>query len=160
MTHEKGMEQVGGMKGWRKFTKEQIIKALVKTGTKSGAAQALKCDRATITRAIDEDPEIAKAVEEAKEILIDLAETALMKNVQDGHHPAVAFVLKTLGKERGYVERIENTGKGGGPIESEIKVRSNNQKLLDTIDKLSRQVTEEDTKANKKQTKSSGKKKK
>ena len=160
MTHEKGMEQVGGTEGWKKYSKERVIAALVKGGTKSAAARTLKCDRGTITRYMDDDPEIAKAVEEAKEILIDLAEEGLMKNVKDNQQAAIAFVLKTLGKERGYVERIENTGRGGGPIESEIKVGTSNKKLHDIIDNLTGQVEDEAVKVKKISTKKPRAKKK
>ncbi len=39
-----------------------------------------------------------------------------MAAVNKGQPWAVSLVLKTLGKERGYVERGEITGKGGEPI--------------------------------------------
>lgn len=138
--------------GSRKYTKEEVIAALIKTGTISGASTLLGADRGTIKRYIDDDPEIENAVLEAKEILIDLAETGLIKNVKKGDQSAINYVLSTLGKERGYVRRVENTGKGGGPIQSEIKVKSNNKNVLDKIDKLKRQIEKED-KPDKKQSK-------
>ena len=52
----------------------------------------------------------------------DTAEDALMTNVGERHPASVFFVLKTLGKQRGYVERLETTGKDGGAVESEMKV--------------------------------------
>lgn len=140
--------------GSRKYSKEQVIAALIKTGTILGASKLLGADRGTIKRYIDADPEIEAAVFEAKEILIDLAETGLMANVKKQNQSAINYVLSTLGKERGYVTRVENTGKGGGPMESEIRVKSNNQSVMSRIDKLKRQSEDKPdkklTKSNKK----------
>lgn len=146
MTDEKEDDkaaQLGGNEGWRKYTKKQVIDALIASGTKSGAATILGCARNTITSYCDEDPEIENAMNEAKEIFVDVAETKLMANVKKGNQTAINFVLGTLGKDRGYVKRVENTGKNGAPIESEIIVKSNNQKIHDMIDNLTGQVEEE-----------------
>lgn len=100
-----------------KFTHEEIIIALSKAGTISGAAIILGCDRSTVATYQNKHPEIRAAVIEAKEKLLDIAESELMKNVKRGHPSSVFFTLKTLGKNRGYVERVESTGAEGGPIE-------------------------------------------
>jgi hypothetical protein len=52
-------------------------------------------------------PEVAEAVADAREELIDIAELRLRKAVQDGEAWAIALTLKTIGKGRGYVERHE-----------------------------------------------------
>jgi len=108
--------------GTRKFTKKEIVSALAKAGTKLGAAKILGCHRDTITTYMRRDPEIADAVQEARENLIDIAEIGLMRNVSDRHPASIFFTLKTLGKDRGYVERTETTGKDGAPLDSDVKV--------------------------------------
>lgn len=48
-----------------------------------------------------------KSVDEVNEGLVDLAETMLFKNIKDGKTAEIIFFLKTKGRERGYVERVE-----------------------------------------------------
>jgi hypothetical protein len=48
---------------------------------------------------------------------VDTAELKLRQAVINGEAWAVLFALRTKGKERGYVERQEVTGKDGGGIE-------------------------------------------
>ena len=56
--------------------------------------------------------------QECRGELVDYGELALRRAVVDGEPWAVGLVLKTLGRDRGYVERTENmvTGKDGGPV--------------------------------------------
>lgn len=103
--------------GWTKYSLESVVKALVKAGTISGAAAILECDRHTIKSYMKKYPEVSDAVQEARNILLDDAEANLMTNVRSGHPSSIFFVLKTLGKERGYIERVESTGKDGAPID-------------------------------------------
>lgn len=44
----------------------------------------------------------------ARQSIIDDAEDGLRSGVEAGNMTAIIFTLKTIGKERGYVERIEN----------------------------------------------------
>jgi hypothetical protein len=48
--------------------------------------------------------------------MVDLAELKLWQSIQNGEAWGIAFCLKTLGKDRGYVERQEVSGQGGAPI--------------------------------------------
>ena len=54
-----------------------------------------------------DDPEYKKAVEDIAEQVIDFAESALYKNVRDGKEVSTLFYLKTKGRKRGYVERLD-----------------------------------------------------
>ena len=147
MSHEEGK---GGNTGWQKYTNEEVIAALLKAGTKLGASVIVGCNRATIDAYCDKHPEIEKAVLEAKEILVDIAETGLMKRVKEGHAPSIFFVCRTLGKDRGYSTRVEAVGKDGAPIESEIVIKSNNNKIHDIISSLMSQSSEESPEIEKK----------
>lgn len=68
-------------------------------------------------------PTVAQAIKDEREALVDLGELALYKQVQNGEAWAVTLLLKTLGKDRGYVERSEHTGKDGGAVEHDVNVR-------------------------------------
>lgn len=62
------------------------------------------------------DKEFKQATLDVKEGLIDLAEQKLMEKVEEGVMDAIKFFLKCQGKDRGWVERKEISGAGGGPI--------------------------------------------
>ena len=47
---------------------------------------------------------------------LDFAETMLMKHIREGDTTSLIFYLKTKGRERGYVERVEATGANGSPL--------------------------------------------
>lgn len=72
------------------------------------------CKIAGITRAtyydwLKGDEAFAKAISEIdpSEMLLDFAEDALIKNIKAGSTPEILFVLKTKGKHRGYIEKIQ-----------------------------------------------------
>src|SRR5262245_3469669 len=49
--------------------------------------------------------------------------------------------LKTKGKARGYVERVEATGSGGGPIKIDIEtVRNARQRNLELVEEVARRL--------------------
>jgi hypothetical protein len=54
-----------------------------------------------------ENKEFKEAVDNVNESFIDLAESQLRSAIAAGNLNAVFFLLKTKGKDRGYVERIE-----------------------------------------------------
>ena len=56
---------------------------------------------------IKKDEELREAKRQAEESMLDMAEGALYSNVQEGREASIFFLLKTKGKDRGYVEREE-----------------------------------------------------
>lgn len=64
--------------------------------------------RTTYYRWLEND-EFQDAVENVNESFIDLAESQLRAAVSRGDMNAVFFLLKTKGKNRGYVERTEQS---------------------------------------------------
>lgn len=100
-----------------KFTAQQMIDAIRGSrGIKSVAARRLGCVRQTVDRYIRDYPTVREVYEEERESLVDLAEAKLLESVNNSEWPAIKFVLVTLGKDRGYVERQEVTGPDGGAV--------------------------------------------
>ena len=98
-------------------TTEQVIEAVHKChGILAAVARELKVSRQCVYRYVKTYSTIAQAVEDERETMLDVAEIELVKSVQKGNIVAIMFMLKTLGKSRGYVERWEHTGADGGSI--------------------------------------------
>ena len=105
------------MAGIRKFTTEQMIDAIVEAqGNLSDAARILKCARTTVHNYVNKYSTVKQAYEEENDKFLDEAEGQLRRAVSKGQLPAIMFTLKTKGKNRGYVERQEFTGKDGDEL--------------------------------------------
>lgn len=86
-------------------------------GNATEASKAVGIHRTTYRRWYNADPEFAALVDEVKEEQIDLAESELRKLVKSGNITAVIFTLKTIGKERGYIERTETETYNMTPVD-------------------------------------------
>lgn len=90
------------------FTTEQIIGALQATqGKVALAAQRLGCSVHTIYQRAKKVTTIQTTIDEYRERQLDAAELQLYKLVQEGNLGAIIFYLKTQGKRRGWIERLE-----------------------------------------------------
>lgn len=76
-------------------------------GNISLAAKSLGFDRSTLYHRIKKNPKLKTIVDDARETLVDVAESALYSAVTKKEAWAVCFTLKTQGRARGYVERTE-----------------------------------------------------
>ncbi len=70
----------------------------------SMTCKAIGIGRTTFHDWYREDKEFRQAVDDAKEGMLDLAETMLMSEIKNGNIAAICFFLKTQGRRRGYVE--------------------------------------------------------
>lgn len=94
-------------------------------GIVSSACEACNISRQTYYRYYNDDPAFAQEVDEINEASIDHVESKLMEKIngvstgvqtKDGlqvyeqppSDTAIIFFLKTKGKKRGYVERVES----------------------------------------------------
>ena len=99
------------------------------------------CTPRTVRNYVKRHPRLAEVIEEAVELNLDTAESQLMTLIANGNLGAVIFYLKTKGKARGYVERVEATGSGGGPIKIDIEtVRNARQRNLELVEEVSRRL--------------------
>ncbi len=100
-----------------RYSVQQVIDAVRQAnGVLTAAARILGCERQTVQNYANRHPSIKEAICQEREGMVDLAEAALRRAVEQGEAWATCFTLKCLGKDRGYVERQEHTGKDGGPI--------------------------------------------
>jgi len=119
-------------------TKDAMIFALKKSrGIVTEASKAARVSRNTHYRWVNEDPEYAKAVDEANEMALDFVEGKLFELINgvkaisnDGgvyevlpDKSCIIFYLKTKGKSRGYIERQEMMN---GEVVIEIEGRTVN----------------------------------
>ena len=71
------------------------------------ACKQVGIDRTTHYRWYNEDKKYKEACDDLKDVTLDFAESQLHKQIKEGNTTATIFLLKTLGKKRGYVERQE-----------------------------------------------------
>jgi hypothetical protein len=100
-----------------KYTTEQIVAALKDSkGAVYVAAERLGCDPDTIYRRVRRSKLVARVLETERGKVIDSAELKLYTAVLNGEPWAIAMVLKTIGKDRGYYERTEHSGREDEPV--------------------------------------------
>src|SRR5689334_6430392 len=71
------------------------------------AARLLNCTRQTIYNAIRTYPEVKEALDEAREMQLDTTELKLFGAIDKGEAWAITLYLKTQGRKRGYVEKVD-----------------------------------------------------
>ena len=84
----------------------------------SSMMRLLGRSRAAIMRAISSSEAVQEIFGEYREYVVDTVEAGVLKKAMAGDGPSERFVLTTLGKNRGYSQRVESTGPNGGPVET------------------------------------------
>lgn len=103
--------------------KEAFLKILEgQLGIISQAAKKMDLDRTTPYRWMKEDIAFAEKVHEIQNLVLDFTESKLLELIRDGNPTAIIFMLKTKGKDRGYIERREITGMNGQALDVKIEV--------------------------------------
>lgn len=101
----------------QRYTPQQIADTLNETrGMVFLAAKKLGCSDETIYNYAKRYKAVGDALRQQRGQFVDMAELKLWNAVNEGEAWAVQFALRTLGKERGYVERSEVTGKDGNEM--------------------------------------------
>lgn len=91
-----------------RYTARQVIQALQATqGMVYLAAERLHCDPQTVLNYCKRYPSVEAAKVAARGALLDVAEVKLWQAVQRGEAWAIAFALKTIGRTRGYGDRLD-----------------------------------------------------
>ena len=90
----------------QRYSPGKVAEALrLAAGIKAEAARRLDCTRATVDAYIKRYPEVREAWIDARETMVDLAQSKLQDAVERGEWPAVQYTLSTLGKDRGFTTR-------------------------------------------------------
>ncbi len=90
----------------QRYSPVKVAEALRQAaGIKCHAAELLHCTRSTVDAYIKRYPEVHEAWIDARETLVDLAQSKLQTAVERGEWPAVHYTLSTLGKDRGFTTR-------------------------------------------------------
>lgn len=100
---------------------EQKKKAVIAALESSLGVVTSACAKAGVGRTqfynwLKDDPEFKQKVDDIENIAFDFVESQLYKQIQDNNTTATIFWLKTKGKNRGYSERTEITGRDGEAI--------------------------------------------
>ena len=91
-----------------RYTAQQVIEALQAThGMVYLAAQQLKCNPQTVMNYCKKFPSVEQAKHDARGAILDEAELRLLAAIRRDEAWAIAFYLKTVGRSRGYGERLD-----------------------------------------------------
>jgi len=77
------------------------------SGNFSAVGRALGVTRDAVSKFVKKRPKLKEVAQECRETFVDNVESAIYKEALNGNVTAQIFILKTLGKDRGYVEKHE-----------------------------------------------------
>lgn len=90
--------------------------------TKAHPEREKACAPSTIYRRAEKSTKVADAIDTAIGQTLDIAESHVRRAVLAGEKWALIYYLDRKGRERGYGEGRELTGKNGGPIQVDNRV--------------------------------------
>jgi len=100
-----------------RYTVAQVEQALTEArGMVFLAAKRLGCSPTTLKRYCTLYPRLEAVKVQARGVMVDEAELRLLHAIRRDEAWAIAFCLKTVGKDRGYTERHEQVGADGQPV--------------------------------------------
>lgn len=109
------------MAGKQRYTVDEVCDALNATrGQKTLAGERLGCSDETVNNYEKRYVRVRQVIEHHRNRRLDVAESKLDTAVENGEAWAVMFMLRTVGKSRGYVERQEVSGPDGTALIVEI----------------------------------------
>ena len=132
LTRPAGGGKVAGMK---KLTSEKVGEKLRElSGNMAAVARSFGVSRQSVFAFIKARPSLQAIVVECRETLLDNCESILHRAILSGAPWAVRLFLLTIGKNRGYVQRTEVSGREGGPVkhvvETVVRSRAEAKELL------------------------------
>lgn len=85
-------------------------------GNVSAIARDECISRSVCKQYIDKVPELAAALDDIRQTVVDAAEKNIFAATESGDLPCSKMVVAMLGKDRGWVPREEKTGADGAPL--------------------------------------------
>ena len=104
------------MAGKKRYKIDEVIEAIQEGHTPQGAAKILGCHPDTVRNYAKSNDRVMQELKSQRQDMVDIAERGLRRHLERGEAWAISFTLKTLGKDNGYTERQEITGKDGNSI--------------------------------------------
>lgn len=102
-------------------TEAEIIAALYKHGgIVAKAAIELDYRKSTLKEYVRKSDVLRKFRDDFQDDMLDEAEYGLLQKVKAGHFHAIKYALSTIGRKRGYSERVELTGAKGKDLFPEL----------------------------------------
>jgi len=135
-------EGTNGNSKKREQTATRIIAAIHESqGLLTLASKRAGVSYRTINRYVAEFPTVKEAAQQAREQMLDFAESKLFQKIRDGDNTCIIFYLKCQGKHRGYVERQEFANPPGESFKVEHDAKS---KLIQALNRLSERRKEKE----------------
>jgi hypothetical protein len=104
-----------------KSMEKQTLAAIKNSaGIISTIAKRLEVDWHTAESYIKKYPEALKAFQDEREGILDMAEAAIFTAIKQGDAGSAKWLLSTLARSRGFGDKVEVSGKDGGPVEISI----------------------------------------
>ena len=89
--------------------KKAVLEALEQSlGVVTSACKKVGVGRTTFYGWLADDEDFANQVKDIENVALDFAESQLHKQIKDGNPSSTIFYLKTKGKKRGYIEKMES----------------------------------------------------
>lgn len=99
------------------YYKDDVVAAILWSASNFGQmAVLLGRNRNRIREYVESHPDMYEIFYDVDDTMMDFIESAGKFQAVMGDGAMIRFYLQTLGKDRGYVTRVENTGKGGSPL--------------------------------------------
>ena len=112
--------------------KKIILNVLISSmGNKTIASKVLGFNSRKFYSIVQEDSYFSECVDEVYNILLDWTERNLFKLIKNGDRQCIMFYLKTKGKNRGYVERVETINQNIEPITINIDEKINDINIVE-----------------------------
>ena len=116
--------------------KKLMIRAMRATlGNVTAACRLVKCDRTHFYSILRDDPDFAEKIRQevilANEEKIDIAEQKMMELVNEKDREMIRFLLRTIGKGRGYGESVENSN-----LNLNLEVKATTDEVQGILDRL------------------------
>lgn len=100
------------LKGKRPTNEELIIIINKNHGLVKQTAETIGVSRLTMYNWINSDPELQRAVNDARESMKDIAESKLFKLIEKNNPRSIEYYLNCMAKDRGYAHRVDVTTMG------------------------------------------------
>lgn len=92
-----------------KILKENLLKALeLSLGVVTTACRAVGCSRDMHYSLMNSDPDYEARYNELSEVALDFVESQLFSKIRERDSACIIYYLKTKGRKRGYIEKVEN----------------------------------------------------